>query len=41
VFQALPHTVGFDDAQWRVLATCHERRNRDAMRCTADCVSVT
>jgi hypothetical protein len=28
VFQALPHTVGFDDAQWRVLATCHERRNR-------------
>ncbi len=28
VFQALPHTVGFDDAQWRVVATCHERRNR-------------
>jgi len=28
VFQALAHTVGFDDAQWRVLAACHERRNR-------------
>jgi len=28
VFQALAHTLGMDDAEWRVLATCHERRNK-------------
>lgn len=28
VFQALAHTLGLDDAEWRVLATCHERRNK-------------
>jgi hypothetical protein len=28
VFQALPHTLGLEDAEWRVLATCHERRNK-------------
>lgn len=28
VFQALAHTLGMDDAAWRVLATCHERRNK-------------
>jgi len=28
VFQALEHTMGFADPQWRVLATCHERRNK-------------
>lgn len=28
VFQALPHTLGLEDAEWRILATCHERRNR-------------
>lgn len=27
VFQALPHTVGFPPAQWRVLDRCHARRN--------------
>jgi hypothetical protein len=27
VFQALQHTVGFSPAIWRVLATCHDRRN--------------
>ena len=27
VFQALPHTVGLDDASWRLLSKCHERRN--------------
>jgi hypothetical protein len=27
VFQALPHTVGFDAADWRFLSKCHERRN--------------
>lgn len=27
VFQALPHTLGFPAAKWRVLAKCHERRN--------------
>jgi len=27
VFQALPHTLGLPTATWRVLATCHERRN--------------
>ena len=26
-FQALPHTVGLGPAVWRVLATCHQRRN--------------
>lgn len=28
VFQCLPHTLGVDDAVWRVLALCHDRRNR-------------
>jgi hypothetical protein len=28
VFQTLPHTLGLPAATWRVLATCHERRNR-------------
>lgn len=28
VFQALAHTLGMDDAEWRVLATCHDRRNK-------------
>ena len=27
VFQALPHTAGLDDASWRLLSKCHERRN--------------
>jgi len=26
-FQALPHTLGLQPAVWRVLATCHQRRN--------------
>jgi hypothetical protein len=28
VFQCLPHTLGVADEVWRVLALCHERRNR-------------
>jgi hypothetical protein len=28
VFQALPHTLGVPAATWRLLATCHDRRNR-------------
>jgi len=28
VFQALEHTLGLSASVWRVLATCHERRNR-------------
>jgi hypothetical protein len=28
VFQTLPHTVGVPASVWRVLALCHERRNR-------------
>jgi hypothetical protein len=28
VFQALPHTLGLPAATWRVLALCHETRNR-------------
>ncbi len=27
VFQALPHTAGLEDASWRLLSKCHERRN--------------
>jgi len=27
VFQALPHTAGLDEAEWRFLSKCHERRN--------------
>ncbi len=27
VFQALPHTVGFPPAKWRVLDLCHGKRN--------------
>jgi hypothetical protein len=27
VFQALPHTVGFPPAKWRVLDLCHTKRN--------------
>jgi hypothetical protein len=26
-FQALPHTLGLGPGIWRVLATCHQRRN--------------
>lgn len=26
-FQSLPHTLGLGPAVWRVLATCHQRRN--------------
>src|SRR5690349_8777165 len=32
VFQALPQTLGMSDVEWRVLATCHERRNRAEYR---------
>ena len=28
VFQALPHTAGLAAAQWRVLAKCHDVRNK-------------
>jgi len=28
VFQALPHTLGVGPEVWRVLARCHELRNR-------------
>jgi len=28
VFQVLPHTLGMTEAQWRVLALCHDRRNK-------------
>lgn len=28
VFQCLPHTLGLGPEVWRVLALCHERRNR-------------
>jgi hypothetical protein len=28
VFQVLPHTLGMADRQWRLLALCHERRNK-------------
>jgi hypothetical protein len=28
VFQTLPHTLGLPTATWRVLAKCHEWRNR-------------
>jgi hypothetical protein len=28
VFQALPHTLGMTDTQWRLLALCHDRRNK-------------
>lgn len=28
VFQALPHTLGMPDAEWRVPALCHDRRNK-------------
>ena len=27
VFQCLQHTVGFSNAQWRVLDQCHQKRN--------------
>lgn len=27
VFQCLQHTVGFSNAQWRVLDSCHKKRN--------------
>jgi hypothetical protein len=27
VFQCLPHTVGLDNAKWRVLDKCHHQRN--------------
>lgn len=28
VFQALTHTLAIEDVEWRVLAICHENRNR-------------
>ncbi len=28
VFQALPHTLGLDASVWRVLAKCHDKRNK-------------
>lgn len=28
VFQALPHTLGTPTATWRLLAKCHDQRNR-------------
>jgi hypothetical protein len=28
VFQVLAHTLGMTDRQWRLLALCHERRNK-------------
>jgi hypothetical protein len=28
VFQALPHTLGLGPEVWRVLAKCHDMRNR-------------
>jgi hypothetical protein len=28
VFQALPHTLGTSAATWRLLAKCHDKRNR-------------
>ena len=28
VFQVLPHTLEMTDRQWRLLALCHERRNK-------------
>lgn len=28
VFQAVPHTLGLGPEVWRVLARCHELRNR-------------
>jgi hypothetical protein len=28
VFQALEHTLGVPDSKWRVLARCHDERNR-------------
>ena len=28
VFQVLPHTLGIADPEWRVLALCHDRRNK-------------
>lgn len=28
VFQVLPHTVAFPVGKWRLLAECHEKRNR-------------
>ena len=28
MFQVLPHTLGITDAQWRLLALCHDRRNK-------------
>ena len=28
VFQCLPHTVGLDNAKWRVLDRCHKLRNQ-------------
>ena len=27
VFLALPHTVGFPNAKWRLLSDCHQKRN--------------
>lgn len=32
MFQALSHTLGMKDPEWRVLATCHEHRNRAEYR---------
>ena len=28
VFQVLPYTLGMSESEWRVLALCHDRRNK-------------
>jgi len=36
VFQALPHTVGLSNAEWRVLDTAHKKRNLIEYEGTSD-----
>ena len=36
VFQALPHTVGLSNAEWRVLDTAHKKRNLTEYEGTSD-----
>src|SRR6266850_875819 len=36
VFQVLPHTLGMSDTQWRLLALCHNRRNKMAYEGVSD-----
>ena len=40
VFQALPHTAALDDASWRLLSKCHERRNLAEYEGILDLVNV-